>query len=235
MGPTISIDFNVGYSYDLSETTEASASSTYAKDVMDRSLERVSERVRQERITKILKENETTNTHSFTNVPNEITPVTDIEHVSGIYQFIDKIYKAQVFNYGKRQMFDIMIPEPASFIRYLNEKGNAENISELEKVPPFDLNPFDIKYDNHSIVVPGFGSLPVKEHYTNLGKLYKAQGFNPPPGDRIFTFSHQQPDSTTGDGERASESDRGPLMLPPKVIEVSIEEDTFLSLSILVL
>jgi hypothetical protein len=36
--------------------------------------------------------------------------------VSGVYQWLNKVYEAQTFNYGKRLLFDLMVPEPSAFV-----------------------------------------------------------------------------------------------------------------------
>ena len=35
----------------------------------------------------------------------------------GVYQWLDKVYQAQVFNYGSRLLYDIIIPKPAALFR----------------------------------------------------------------------------------------------------------------------
>ena len=92
-------------------------SSRYAKDVVSRSLERVTERVREVRSRTTIRETEETNLHELDN--------KTAEHVRGVYQFLDKIYEAQVFNYGVREMFDFMVPEPASFLWYVEQNPSA--------------------------------------------------------------------------------------------------------------
>ena len=39
-------------------------------------------------------------------------------HVVGLYRWVDKIYQAKVVNYGKRLMFEFLVPEPAAFHLY---------------------------------------------------------------------------------------------------------------------
>lgn len=46
------------------------------------------------------------------------------KNVVGIYRYINKRYKAQVFNYGERLMFEFLIPEPAEFYRKSIENKN---------------------------------------------------------------------------------------------------------------
>ena len=110
-GPTV--EFSSTFSAEASSSQEqASKSSTrFAKDVVSRSLERITERVREVRTRTVIRETEETNLHELDNQTGE--------PVRGIYQFLDKVYEAQVFNYGIREMFDFMIPEPASFFWYV--------------------------------------------------------------------------------------------------------------------
>ncbi|MBE7555550.1 MAG: hypothetical protein HS126_31255 [Anaerolineales bacterium] len=148
-GPTVEI--NTGFELDVSVSTETSdkAASKYAKDVIERSLERVKEKIREERIRTIIRETEEKNLHSFIN--SDLQP-----HKVGIYQFLDKVYEAQVFNYGKRQMFDLMIPEPASYLWYLNnnetDSNSQGNLPELPE--PLNVSAIDMLYLDHNQLDP---------------------------------------------------------------------------------
>ncbi len=42
------------------------------------------------------------------------------EHISGVYRWVDKKMKNQIYNYGKRMMFEFIIPEPARLHRLAN-------------------------------------------------------------------------------------------------------------------
>ena len=35
------------------------------------------------------------------------------QHITGVYRWVDKKMKNQIYNYGLRTMFEFMIPEPA--------------------------------------------------------------------------------------------------------------------------
>ena len=117
-GPTV--DFKSAFSVDTATSQEQSAknSTRFAKDIVSRSLERVTTRVREMRTRTIIRETEETNLHELKNETQA--------HVSGIYQFLDKVYETQVFNYGIRAMFDFMIPEPASFLWYVEQNPNID-------------------------------------------------------------------------------------------------------------
>jgi hypothetical protein len=112
-GPTVEFSSNFNLNMATSNEETSKNSSRYAKDVVSRSLERITERVRGLRSRTTIHETEETNLHELDNKTTE--------HVRGVYQFIDKIYEAQVFNYGVREMFDFMVPEPATFLWYVEQ------------------------------------------------------------------------------------------------------------------
>lgn len=89
-----------------------------AKDITERAMERVASKVKEERIEKIIEEFEENNKHGFDNTKGD-------KHVVGVFRWVDKVYKNQVVNYGKRLMFEFMIPEPAK----LHLLGMAANKS----------------------------------------------------------------------------------------------------------
>ncbi|WP_139785333.1 hypothetical protein [Chryseobacterium phocaeense] len=95
---------------------------TDAKDITARALDRIVTRVKEERIDKILEEYEENNKHGFDNTKGS-------NHVVGVYRWVDKVVKNQIYNYGKRMMFEFMIPEPAK-LHNLGMKASktAENL-----------------------------------------------------------------------------------------------------------
>ena len=151
-GPTV--EFSSTFSAEGSTLAEETAknSSRYAKDVVNRSLERLTERAREVRTRTVIRETEETNLHELNNQTTK--------HVSGIYQFLDKVYEAQVFNYGIREMFDFMIPEPASFLWYVEQNPTLD----LELPPPpekLDLlcpDPSYVTEDNAFSLAAEFGA-----------------------------------------------------------------------------
>jgi hypothetical protein len=42
----------------------------------------------------------------------------------GVYRWVDKLMKNQIYNYGKRLMFEFMIPEPAKLHLLEQQKVN---------------------------------------------------------------------------------------------------------------
>ena len=151
-GPTVEFSSTFSAEGSSSQQETAKNSSRYAKDVVNRSLERLTERAREVRTRTVIRETEETNLHELNNQTTK--------HVSGIYQFLDKVYEAQVFNYGIREMFDFMIPEPASFLWYVEQNPTLD----LELPPPpekLDLlcpDPSYVTEDNAFSLAAEFGA-----------------------------------------------------------------------------
>ena len=101
------------------------------KRLSNRSLTKIQKRVKEERTSKNLHEVEEVNKHGLTNVGGE-------KHISGIYHWVDKQYKAQVFNYGKRMMYEFIVPEPAAYYRYAEDRNRkVGTVIPPPQIPPF--------------------------------------------------------------------------------------------------
>ncbi len=103
-----SVNTSASYANNTSKEDSNSQAVDHAQEMTERALERIVEKVREERVTKIIEEYEENNAHGYDNREGNT-------HVSGVYRWIDKVYKNKVLNYGKRLMYEFMIPEPAMF------------------------------------------------------------------------------------------------------------------------
>lgn len=127
----------VGASYANNTAQYDSTRQAVAKsqELTERAMERVLTKINKERVQKIIKEYTETNVHEFdnrgkvtdTNNPDAAQP----KHITGVYRWVDKKMKNQIYNYGKRTMFEFMIPEPAR----LHNLATAANLSNLLKEP----------------------------------------------------------------------------------------------------
>ncbi|MCI3938119.1 hypothetical protein MQX03_12975 [Chryseobacterium aahli] len=97
---------NASYATHNSKEESTRQAVTEAKDITARALDRIVTKVKEERIDKVLEEYEENNKHGFDNTKGS-------NHVVGVYRWVDKVVKNQIYNYGKRMMFEFMIPEPA--------------------------------------------------------------------------------------------------------------------------
>ncbi len=123
--------FEVGGSYANSTAQHDSTRQAVAKsqEITERALERVVTKISEERIQKIFKEVTLQNVHEFDNrgkAASTGSPLPAVpQHITGVYRWVDKKMKNQIYNYGKRLMFEFMIPEPARLHRLATQAGGV--------------------------------------------------------------------------------------------------------------
>lgn len=186
-GPTVdfSTSFEVSMSTSSSETSRVA--SQYAKDVSSRSVKRLVQRKREQREQRLIRELEEVNRHS---VDNSGGP----GHVSGVYQWVDKVYEAEIFCYGKRLLFDVMIPEPAAFA--IHAMVSSAETPTLPSAPqPFTLMPEGLTESNYGTYVARYG----------------ATGVSPPPAPYICVAKTFEERSGDGDGARLTKAAELPI------------------------
>lgn len=127
-----------------------------AKELTQRAMERIVSRVKNEKTVKVTDEFIEENKHGFDNTQSN-------ENVSGVYRFVNVIYKNQIFNYGKRLMYEFMIPQPSKLHRLgMAVSKTSENAVLLEK--PIDPR---IAYPTFSTINEG--------NYQLLASQYNAE------------------------------------------------------------
>lgn len=153
-GPTVEFRASVEASWQRkSQETERAASET-ARTVTQKATERITERVLTRETRRVTREVEETDQHTFDNTGGA-------GHVSGVYQWVTKVYEAQVFNYGPRTVYDIMIPEPAALLMEAFRSRRSAAI-ELEKPPAFEITPSQLSENNYQTYVALYGATDVK-------------------------------------------------------------------------
>ncbi len=145
------------FAYSTSSTESSKNSSNFAREVVDKSVSKIQKRTKEERTTKKLHEVEEINKHGIDNSKNP-------DHTTGIYRWVDKYYEAQIYNYGKRMMFEFIIPEPAAFYAYAQTHKPKKNI-----IPPKTLP----TYLTHKNIT--------EYNYQDFIRDYNIQGLTPPP------------------------------------------------------
>ena len=158
-GPTVSFDSNFNAGQSTSQTTSNEQSTNFAKDTIERSKERIIEQITITREKTLIREINEVNKHKLKN--------DDTKHRFAIYQYVDKIYESQVFDYGIRQMFDFIIPEPSSYLWYLKEATAFQ----LDIQPPMSLKDMDIEVPKQI----------TKYNYQSLGAQYGVNDLPAPP------------------------------------------------------
>ena len=166
-GP-VQIGVSTQFSTSNSKTESDTNSTNYAKEIIERSLERLVERVRQERSIRTLEEIEEKNFHQFDN--------TDGENKSGIYRWVDKYYRAKVVNYGKRLFYEFIVPEPAAFYIFSRTQtvdGEDLPVEPLPPVEPLTEKPLE---PDHIM----------RTNYLGLAQIYGVENITPPPREEII-------------------------------------------------
>ncbi len=123
-GDTAGINFNINGSLSTSSSSSSSASfnesEAYAKEITQRAMKRLVEKNTSKRTSKMIREFEEKNKHGFDNRKGN-------KHVTGVYRWVDKIYKNDLVNYGKRLMYEFMLPEPARNYKHLLVQNLQKN------------------------------------------------------------------------------------------------------------
>lgn len=121
------LDAGVAYATNTSKEESNSQAVNQAKELTQRAVEKIVSRVRAEKTVKITNEFVEENTHAFDNRGNS-------EHISGVFRFINAIYKNQIFNYGKRLMYEFTIPQPSKLHQLaMQVSTNNQNTIVLDK------------------------------------------------------------------------------------------------------
>jgi hypothetical protein len=127
-GMKITASVGLGFSYARASEDHRKTAHNFARDVVDKAVSRVESRTASVRSTTKTFQTEEMNDQAFDNK-------TGKAHVSGIYRWVDKEYTAQLFNYGKRLMFEFVVPEPAAFWTEAR-MGAYEAELDVPKPPP---------------------------------------------------------------------------------------------------
>jgi len=170
-GPVVEFKASTDFALNSSKEEASKIATSYSKDITTRATSRVSERRREERILKTIEVFEEKNTHGIDNKSGQ-------GHVIGQYQWIDKIYEAQVFNYGKRLLFDIMLPEPAAFLLHATSSQPKAGV-DLIKPQPFTLTPADLSEWNYVYYIQQYEVVGVSappKPYVTLSKAFEGKG-----------------------------------------------------------
>lgn len=168
-GPVVEFSVTAEGAISRSKEEATKSAAKFSQDVTERTANKVTERVLERSSLRVTNEVIDKNKHGINNV-------NGAGHIAGVYQWVNKIYQAQMFNYGIRMMYDFMIPEPAAFLISVLQSAHASAI-ELEKPTPFTLRPDQISESNYHSWVHQYGAtdvLPPPEIYKTKSLDYKA-------------------------------------------------------------
>jgi hypothetical protein len=149
------IDAHAGVSADYSLQDSSKRASQLAREVVSQSVSKVESQVRSERQERTLTRYEETTTNGFNNDTSD--------HVRGVYRWVDRIDRYQIFRYPDRLHLEFQLPEPGRFLR---SQLSSDNVPlDVAKPPNFIETAVDITEGN----------------YGELARKYLAAGVPPPP------------------------------------------------------
>lgn len=179
-GPSVEVTANAAFASDTAKSQSNRIASAHAREITERSVQRIQERVRELRSALIVNEIEEINEHGFDND-------TDT-HIVGVYRWLDKIYQAQVFDYGKREILELVVPEPAAFFRHSTANKPAEGITLPRPEPPGYCG------SEQSTFEPLEPKDVTRTSYLLWAARYSARNIKPPPPRfRIIATAFDQP------------------------------------------
>ena len=165
---SVQIAANVNFSYATSSAESNRSASTFSKEVVDRSVQTIKDRRIEQRRSlrrqKMLDRNE----HELNNETSE--------NIIGIYQWVEKVYEAATFNYGRRMMLDMTVPEPALYLQFAQKLAAAAIVSAdpppaLEIVDPANGVTREITADDIGELID----------ISELASRFRVRGLRPPP------------------------------------------------------
>ncbi|MBB5510631.1 hypothetical protein [Paraburkholderia atlantica] len=169
-------DLTLGYQ-NSSETTKKFASNV-AKDVTQKVVNKITQQIIVTQTKKIIETFEELESQQFVGAAN----------TSGIYQWIQKIYLAQVFNLGRHMLLEIMVPEPGAS---LLAASKVQPSTATQPLAPDPLGIWTKDSKNQKVFIPlspqQLTINPTDDAYF-YGKWiakYRVTGVTPPPLERI--------------------------------------------------
>ena len=205
--PTGTFKWGGGMQADFGFSRSTSDSNTvarlYAEDVTRRALERITQSVTVTRTSTIIREYEENNKHGFDNRGGG-------DNVTGVYRWVDKVYTNRLINYGKRLLYEFMVPEPSRFYKLAIVVEAAENNGHGTGTggtghPALQTPP--VSPESEGIL--GFEDIN-EDNYVSIAALYGVTNLEPPKP------SNATAEKTLGGGEVGgdSQAQNHALMLP---------------------
>jgi hypothetical protein len=186
---TLGVGANYAHHGSKEESTRQAV--TQAQDITSRAMDRIVTKVHEERIEKIIDEFEENNSHGFDNRKGD-------KHVVGVYRWVDKLMKNQIYNYGKRMMFEFMIPEPAKL--HLLGMKNVKTADQTNLVKPEDPRA------SGNMQISDYSALSIESKLKYWLSKYNVE-IDKKPEDQVRVTKAISINSGEAAGEKAAKSD----------------------------
>ncbi|KAL8847001.1 MAG: hypothetical protein Q9221_007942 [Calogaya cf. arnoldii] len=133
-GPMYTVSASMEGSTSQNKERVNQTATKYSQDIVERTIKKITEKTLQRRITTVSSESIDKESREFINSGQTAA------HIVGVYTFLNKVYEAQCWKYGKRLMLDIMVPEPASLLIASMTQTAQEIPTSIIPPPPFQIS-----------------------------------------------------------------------------------------------
>ncbi len=176
---------------DSSGSTQQSSSeaSQYGRNVTSKAVSQLTQSLQTQVLQRTTSESDENVEHDFDNSKGTTDEIV-------IYQWLDKISQAQVFSYGKRVLYDLIVPEPAAFAINALSKWEPE-LGDLQKPTLFPLEPYELlprglgvpSYEYYAAGYGATGVQPPPEPHLTIAKTYGNRALDPYATDDAHTLT----------------------------------------------
>jgi hypothetical protein len=158
--------------------------SNFAQTVVARSVESLTQQVRRQQVQR---ERITYTERARHDLDNS----AGAKQIVGIYQWLDKKYSMRVLNYGRRLLYDVVVPEPAAFlVQALRDAVQPESFDLVKPLDP-NLLPETLNVSNYTWYASRYGVsgavAPPPEIYTRTVSHTEA----PDPSVHLTVYGQQ--------------------------------------------
>jgi hypothetical protein len=187
--PSTKVSTHVGADYSYSAESQRENSSRRASEIVESVVSRVEESLtstrEQRRSEKIIDRT----VHKIAN--------TGTSSMNGIYRWVDRINLVEVVRYPNRFVFEVQIPEPAAWTRWLVKRNTASaNVGA-------DPGPFP-----NALMADAISSDPSSPtYYLDLGRTFGADVLATPPAPLVLAEQIKAPDANEGSAPSANPGD----------------------------
>ena len=151
---TTKVDASAGFAADFSLEDSTDRATQIAKRAVARAASKIETRTREARIRRTLARTETLQRHSFNNDSGR--------HVRGVYRWVTRIDRFQIWRYPDRFQLEFQLPEPGRYLRSLMKQLPTLQ-GEVPKPPDFALPQGGITAENYMTFAATYGAAGLRE------------------------------------------------------------------------
>jgi hypothetical protein len=173
-GPT-RVETHVGGGLDWSVQESRRHAVKVATESVERAVHRVEERVRTERVQRSLTRIEEKNRHEIDNSQDPSG------NVVGVYRWVDKVKRLQLFRYPNRYLLEFLVPEPGALLRWIQAR-QATPTTTIPRPPAFTTDGQPLRRDETNLfTMSSFGP----GDYGRFAARWRAR-VDPPPAPTVW-------------------------------------------------